>query len=205
MKLKKFAAVAMAAVMSLAMFTACSGGGGGSSTKGTAYTRETVVIKEGNQTYTEETGKKKYVISNGIWSYSRETSVLSNRVSESLSSITGNKGKAYTVNTKDDNAWKAYYVTDVTIKNIKKEDGTEDEYKTSKITITCTIQGRDFTATETYYYEKSSNTLKYIKNENDGVVTIEKVLRDTSGVDSANAAKLDINKYTIVKNIEDLG
>lgn len=192
MKLKKLAAVAMAAVMSVAMLTACSGGGSGSSPapNGTAYTEECELVEKFvNGEYKKITENapyyyKDYITSNGTWVYSKSINVDSKgqkEVYESLYSMS----ESYIVNT-DAEPWKAYKEqpeapdpdegdsgeddTQKPSSNVTEVAGTESyngvEYDTiTKTTVSHKGMDNEHTTIETKYYIKGTKTQTYERTE----------------------------------------
>ena len=245
MKLKKFAAVAMAAVMSVAMFTACSSGGGSKTTpNGTAFTEEYELVErfvpnkvtgEGEYTKIIKDGPgyyRDYTTSNGTWTYYQYIYVNyvgEKEIDEELNGLEGGKFVSYIVNTETE-PWKAYKNppeipdpdegdsgegnTQKPSSNVTEVPGTEKYNGVEYDTVTKTTIHRKDTAYEstqivTEYYVKGTNTLAYKKTETqrEGQTQsgrVEKV-RLTNTVDPESANKLNIGKYTIVENEEDLG
>ena len=202
MKLKKIVAVAAAAVLSLAMLTACSGGGGGSASNGDNWIRKLITVEKNGVEVADADAEITYYISNGKWVYERDTGA--NFEYEYLLSTDGEK---YAVNTAAE-PWKKYKEpSDSQPMTTTKSEGT-DEYKGKPYhtVVYTSIYTDNHTIISTYYYEGGS--LKYIKetSEQSGSVntTVKRVLIDRSGVDSENAAKLDINNYTPVTDKSDL-
>lgn len=195
MKLKKFVAAAAAAVMSLAMLTACSGGGSGPAPSDTGYTRKTIEVETEKGEVSDSMAKIEYYTTNGKWIYTKTETA--GDVEESLIDP---DGRWYDVDTTSE-PWTAYYdgaLTDELKPFDIKQAESRDTYKGRDYRIVInTYVYADKTDIKTYYYDDAG--LQYIKEATvrgqKETYTMKKVLIDKASVDEENRAKLDIDNY----------
>lgn len=200
MKLKKFAAAALTAVMSLAMLTACGGGGNGSAAAGTGWTRQEVIVEDSDGEVPEAERITSYYTSDGKWLYEKYTDSTGRE--EYLSKVDGSE--SYAVNTAS-NPWMAYKDggsgAAIEVVNTSTEESFE-EYKATKyktITITETLaDGTKRITTE--YYDVTNGTLEYIKTgwtskSGNSHYEIARVEINKAEVDRVNVDKLNIDNY----------
>lgn len=215
MKLKKFAAAALAAVMSAALLTGCSGGG--SSPSGTSWMRETITVENERGPISQADAVTEYYATNGEWVYVKTSS--RGDVDEEL--IDPN-GRCYAVDT-NSNPWTAFYdggMADSMVPTSPKktEEGTDSlngkTYRIVRDTLTYAHGKETRYDITTYYYDNAG--LKYIKEETvreykkgmEGEETvrystyvIKKVLMDKA-LDEEARKKLDLKNY---KQIDEMG
>ena len=193
---KKLAAAAMAAVMSMALLTGCSGGGG-SNTAGiiSSYTTKwTLVEIDGvpcTETYTE------YITSNGNWIYTE--SVQGTRKNINLSSregdlyiVVGNKA----LKVSSESPWQ----NDDTATSTT---GTWEYKGKTYQTVETTVVVEGYKSTQKYCYDGAK--LEYIVTES---MVNGKASKTVARVDEwrseADKSKLNIDNYTIVNSDEEL-
>ncbi len=197
---KKLAAAVMAAVMSMALLTGCSGGGG-SSVPGTgivtSFTQKVTLVEVNdepyNGLYTE------YLTTNGEWMYTEWVTDT-----QTQANLSWKGGDLYVVNPKNKKAYKGLsghpWQTDDTATTTT---GTWEYKGKTYRTVEGTTVADGYKQTQKYCYDGAK--LAYIVTEGmEEGKTTKTVARVDEWSDKADESKLDINNYTIVNSPDEL-
>ena len=198
MKLKKFAAAALTAVMSAALLTGCSGGGG-SSPSGTGWMRETITVETERGSISQADAVTEYYATNGEWVYVKTSS--RGDVDEELIDP---DGRCYAVNT-NSNPWTAYYdgamADDLVPSGPKKTEEGRDSmngktYRIVRDTLTYAHGKETRYDITTYYYDDTG--LKYIKEEE-----VRELKKEIEGEEPARYSTYVIKKVLMDKALDE--